>query len=286
MSMDVRDLMARAMIGFDEDEDWSSENETGLAAIARLHGLASREVLDAALAACSDAEPLRRRVGAAVIGQLGHSRVGYEPVFAEERYEALADLLAAERVGAEDPGVFSEACVAFGHLGDPRAIPALLELREHPEASVRFGVAFGLFGHKMSEAIDGLIALSSDCDEAVRDWATFGLGQMTDADNPTIRAALHARLDDPCFEARNEAIEGLASRGDLSVLPALIRELQSGVALPLLDAAIALGRTELCESLIATAASGLIVQARYGPYDLTDSWAEAMRACGCRKHES
>lgn len=286
MSMDVHDLMARAMIGFDEDEDWSSENVTGLAAIARLHGLASREVLDAALAACSDAEPLRRRVGAAVIGQLGHSKIGYEPVYVEERYQALKDLLAAERVGAEDPGVISEACVAFGHLGDPRAIPVLLELREHPETSVRYGVVFGLFGHRTPEAIDGLIALSSDCDEAVRDWATFGLGQMTDADSPAIRAALHARLDDPCFEARNEAIEGLASRGDTSVLPALIRELQSGVALPLLDAAIALGRTELCEALISTAASGLVVQARYGPYDLTDSWAEAMRACGCLKPES
>jgi hypothetical protein len=106
---------------------------------------------------------------------------------------------------------------------------------------------------------------------------------MTDADTPAIRAALHARLDDPCLDARNEAIEGLALRGDLSVVPALIRELHTGVALPLLNAAIALSSSQLCEALLAAAASGLVVQASHGPYDLTNVWAEAMRACGCDK---
>jgi len=137
---EVEDLIARAMIGLDNDEQTPSTDPTGWQAIVRLHSLASRMVLDASLAACADGNPLRRRVGAAVLGQLGHSKVGFEPVFADERYRGLASLLAAERQGAGDPSVLNDACVALGHLHDPRAIPALLELREHPDANVRFGV--------------------------------------------------------------------------------------------------------------------------------------------------
>jgi hypothetical protein len=280
-SSEVEDLFASAIAGVDKDEQLHSDNPTGWLAIARRHDLASRKVLDASLAACTDADPLRRRVGAAVLGQLGRSKVRAEPVFAEERYSGLAGLLVAEREGPADPGVLNGACVALGHLHDPRAIPALLELVEHPDANVRFGVVWGLSGYEAPEAIDGLIALSSDIDKHVRDWATFGLGQLIDADTPAIRAALHARLDDPCTDARNEAIEGLASRGDQSVLPILIRELHTGVAFPLLNAAIALATPQLCESLAAAEAGGLVLEARYGPPDLRETWEEAMRACGC-----
>jgi len=281
---EIADLFARATIRLDDDdeEQWRSENRTGRGAIGRLHCLATREVLDTALAACAAADPRQRRIGAGVLGQLGHSKM----VFQEERYAGLAGLLAAERAGPGDPDVLNEVCVALGHLGDPRAIPALLELQGHPASGVRFGVVFGLCGHENSDAIEGLIALSSDSDEDVRDWATFGIAQQITTDTPAIRAALHARLDDPFYEARNEAIEGLAARGDLSVLPVLIRELKTGVALPLLDAAIALRRPELCEALAVAERDGLVIQALYGPYDLRSVWRKAMQACGCEVQES
>lgn len=286
-SNEVEDLFASSMIGLDEDEESSPENPTGWLAIARLHSLASHEVLAAALAACNDVDPLKRRVGAAVLGQLGHSRVGFGPVFfAEERYDGLASLLANEREGPGDPGVLNDVCIALGHLHDPRAIPALLELWQHPNADVRLGVVSGLSEHAIPEAITGLIALSSDSDEHVRDWATFELGQMITTDTPAIRAALYARLDDPCIDARNEAIEGLATRCDDSVLPVLIRELHDQVALPLLDAATALARPELCEALVAAKIGGLVVPTRHGPHDLTKTWAEAMKACGCQWPEA
>ncbi len=235
-----------------------------------------------ALAACKDADPLRRRVGAAILGQLGHSTVGFDPVFAEERYAGLGSLLASEQAGPGDPDVLNDVCVALGHLHDPRAIPALLALRQHPDADVRFGVVFGLSGHEIPDAIDGLIALSADCDDQVRDWSTWGLGQLITIDTPAIRAALHARLDDACDAVRCEAIAGLANRGDRSVLPVLNRELRTGVGLPLLHAAISLATPELCEALAEAATIGLVVQARYAPYDLTKTWTEAMKACGCQ----
>jgi HEAT repeat protein len=155
-------------------------------------------------------------------------------------------------------------CIALGHLKDSRAISCLIGLRKHPNRGVRFGVMFGLLGHQTPEAIEALIALSSDSDEHVRDWSTFGLGQMIDVDTPAIRAALRARLDDPCLNARGEAIEALATRRDLSVIPALIQELKSGVSLPLLNAAITLARPELCEALAAADVS-LVVETSLGP---------------------
>jgi HEAT repeat protein len=275
-------LFANAMIGLDEEEQLDCEPTVGWPAIVLLHRLASREVLEASLAACADPDPLRRRVGAAVLGQLGHLKAEREPVFAEKKYQGLGNLLAAEREGPGDLNVLNEVCVALGYLSDSRAIPALLELREHPDAHVRFGVTYGLAGHETQEAIDGLIALSSDSDDEVRDRSTFAIGQLIPTHTPAIRAAFHARLEEPCFDARNEAIEGLALRGDVSVLPFLIRELLSSVALPLLNAAIALATPDLCKALAATATEGLIVQALHGPYDLTETWTEAMRACGCK----
>lgn len=274
-------LMAAAMVGLDdEDEPSESHPPTGWDAIRSLHVLGSREVLDAALAACRDADPLQRRVGAAVLGQLGHSKVGFTPVFVAERYRGLVDLLTAEIAEPGDPGVLREVCIALGHLGDPAAVPLLLRLREHPDPDVRFGVAFALGGHETPEALDGLIALSSDVDDEVRQWATFGLGGLSTADGPSIRAALHARLDDGHAETRHDAMEGLAARGDRSVIPALIRELEQNVSRPLLDAAAALATPDLCDAL-AAAAGGLVIQASYSPYDLTPVWRDAMQSCGC-----
>lgn len=277
---EIDTLMAAAMVGIDDDA-CGSRPLTGWDAIIALHVLGSREVLDAALAACRDADPLRRRVGAAVLGQLGHAKVGFTPVFVAERSRGLADLLTAEIAGPGDPGVLNAACIALGHLRDPAAVPRLLRLQEHPNPDVRFGVAFALGGHETPEALDGLIALSRDADDDVRDWATFGLACLTPADGPAIRAALHARLDDGKAEIRYEAMEGLAVRGDRSVIPALIHALEQDVSQPLLDAAAALATPDLCDALAAAAAGGLVIEASYGPYDLTTVWREAMRRCGC-----
>lgn len=154
------------------------------------------------------------------------------------------------------------------------------------KADVRSGVVFGLTGYEIPDAVGGLISLSSDSNEDIRDWSTFGIGRMITLDTPAIRAALYARLDDPCIEARNEAIEGLATRFDEAVLPVLIRELHDQVSIPLLEAAIALARPELCEALVAAKTGGLVVQTRHGFYDLSETWEKAMKACECQGPEA
>lgn len=282
---EIDDAFAQAMIGLN-DGDWGSGdpggiNPTGWAAVARLQNAATREVLDAALAACSAPDPVRRQVGAAVLGQLGHSKPGLEPVFCEERFTGLMVLLNAEREESGHPQVLAAACFALGHLHDRRAISTLLDLVPHPDTDVRYGVTSALSAHDDAAAIGGLIALSADANDEIRDWATFGLGQLVETDTPQIRAALRARLDDPCVDARNEAIEGLATRNDQSVLPVLIRELYRQVAVPLLDACIAMATPELCDALAAAADVGLVWEADGRRHDLWEHWAEARRTCGC-----
>jgi HEAT repeat protein len=87
---------------------------------------------------------------------------------------------------------------------------------------VRRAVVHGLMGHDDDRAVRALIALSGDDDAAVRDWATFSLGVQIERDAPELRDALAARLSDGDADTRDEAIRGLALRGDeRAVEPAL-----------------------------------------------------------------
>ena len=69
-------------------------------------------------------------------------------------------------------------------------------------------------GAPATAVLDALIALSGDAEDDVRDWATFALGTLAEADDPALRDALAARLDDPDEATRLEAVHGLAVRGD------------------------------------------------------------------------
>ena len=57
----------------------------------------------------------------------------------------------------------------------------------------------------------------------------FGIGAQVDADSPAIRSALLRRLIDVDEDTRDEALAGLATRGDVRALPALLDALRAGV---------------------------------------------------------
>jgi HEAT repeat protein len=160
---------------------------------------------------------------------------------------AILGLLAGE----QSPPVLHSIGVALGHIGDPRAVSALLPLKDHPDSGVRFGVVLGLSPHSEPSAIDGLIKLSSDSDEDVRNWATFGLGSMTAVDTPALREALVARLGDGNDEIRGEALDGLAQRKDQRVLEPLRHELTARpVGILAVEAAGSLGDPSLLPLLL------------------------------------
>jgi HEAT repeat protein len=121
----------------------------------------------------------------------------------------------------------SSAIFALAHLGNPQAIPAICGYVAHQDAEVRYASAFALgCVPNCAKAIEGLIELTRDVDGDVRDWATFGVGVLGDADSVQIRDALAARLCDTHQDAREEAVVALAKRHDGRVLPPLFEMLR------------------------------------------------------------
>ncbi len=209
------DLFTMALQGdYDDDAAW--------AAVRILHVRNTPEVFQTAVEYCSSPIPKERARGLDVLGQLGSGKPLSERLF----FDDCVSITIRHR-GDEDPLVARSAAYALAHLGDDRAISALLEMSRHPDSGVRHAVAFGLGGSDRPEAVPTLINLTEDADDEVRDWATFGLGELCDADSPEILEALRNRTEDPCEDARSEAIWGLARRSDPLWLQVLLDRLEA-----------------------------------------------------------
>jgi HEAT repeat protein len=193
--------------------------------VVTLHERGDDESFVVAAELLDSPNPDRRALGADILAQLGAA----PGVPVEDRPLAgPAFRLLLERIATEThPDVLQAIATAFGHLSDPRGIPALHALRDHSDEDVRHAVVFGLLGQDDDLAVETLVELSRDPDPDVRDWAIFGLGMQIARDDPQIRDALVARLDDPDDDARGEALRGLAVRGDERAIPQLLIELES-----------------------------------------------------------
>ena len=191
----------------------------GWDAVVALHWRGTEEVLERATMLTRSFCAAERRVGADILGQLG-----MPCTFPTHCVSILLKMLRCE----SDANVTYAILIALGHLGEPEAIKPASRLCRHPHARVRYGVVHALTGYDDPTAIRALIELSKDEDDLVRDWATFALGQQIDTDSPALREALVERLSDSDFDARGEALIGLARRGDRRVIPALVVELESG----------------------------------------------------------
>jgi len=211
------DELIREALAYEGDED----DLCGCREIAILQARATSEVLHSAQVLCASASDEERDLGAAILGQLGWG----EPLFREERFQALSEMLAREH----DESVLVSVVYALGHLKDARAIQLVATLCSHPNPQVRQAVAFALGGYEDPHALEALIELTQDEDAEVRDWATFGLGSQTDADSKAIREALAARLGDEDSETWSEALIGLATRHDTRVVDSLLQAQQVGL---------------------------------------------------------
>jgi len=213
---EIDDLFKQTLEGDYDDED----DEGGpWEAVSKLQALASREVFDRAVQWARNNRPAKRRRGIDILAQLGKTEEHPETVFADEAYSVVTSVLEDEL----DLQVIDSCLVALGHLGNPAAVPLILEHRNNSDPDVRFAVAFALSSFADDPAaIRALIELTKDGDEDIRDWATFGLGVQGSTDTPEIRKALIDRLDDGNPDTREEAVAGLGKRKELRVLPDLI----------------------------------------------------------------
>ena len=217
---EIDELFRQTLEGdYDDEEDEGGPWE----AVSKLQALASREVFDKAVQWARNKSPEKRRRGIDILAQLGKTEDGSDLAFALETYEIVVGVLEDEL----DLDVIDSCLVALGHLGNPAAIPLILEHRKNSDPDVRFAVTFAL-GSFADEAaaIGPLLELMEDSDPDVRDWATFALGVQGSADSPEIREALIGRLDDGNSDTREEAVAGLGKRKELRVLPDLIDLLQ------------------------------------------------------------
>lgn len=227
-------------------QDPEGESDERWAAVCELQRRGGREVYSAAAGWCDAEDPVLRRLGAHVLGQLGYEQ---SHPFARESEPILVGLLADP-----DEFVVADALIALGHLsvGSSEAICALAASES---AEVRHSVAFCLLTRDDALSRATLVRLSADPDAHVRDWATFGLGAQSDVDSPAIREALVARLTDPDLDTRCEAMIGLAERGDRRAVEPILAELGKRIVttLPIRAAALLPDRAFLpaLESLLA-----------------------------------
>ena len=271
----------------DEAAPATSADERGRKAIEKLCRRTDAATLDAAIALSKSADNARKRLGADILGRLGMSSADLAGVFREERFQALRELIETEMTAAADTGVLGAVCSAFSQLEDPRAVPLVLPLIGHSSVDLRMFVALVLSDHEDEAAIAGLIRLSADPHETVRDCATGGLA-LIDADSAAIRAALHARLTDSSAEARGQAIHALVEREDRAVLPFLAQELAGPRPHTFLEDALELADPSLCPALVQ---AGKTISSTRGDREAEtrywkNSWREAMAACGCRSKEA
>jgi methionyl-tRNA formyltransferase len=206
-------LVALGVEDWDHDREWAPF-------LAALCWRGSPEVLEAMRALSRDPDSRRRCVAAYVLGQLGVPA----RTFPQECAAALTEMAPSE----DDPTVLATIAHAFGHLGEDQGEELLLSLAQHKEAAVRDGVARGLAGRQDERALAALIDLSDDPDAEIRDWATFALGTLAEVDTPELREALAARLADEDVETRVEAVLGLAVRGDLRAVDPAVALLEAG----------------------------------------------------------
>jgi len=245
------------------------ETTPGWDAISILHNNPTREVFEAAKSLCESHDPIKQSVGVDILAQLGLPT----RVYLEETLDIFFNLIDTQ----PNIRVLNSVGVGLGHISpEPRKIKPLLKLKNHPDAEVRYGVAFGLCCEEDLSAIQALIELSSDQDPEVRDWATFGLGSQTDVDTPQIRAALLQRALDANDQsnALGEGLVGLANRHDERALDLIIKYLESGNAGNLIfEAAEALADPRLIPVLVR-----LRDDPHYDNYDRTDL-QNAINAC-------
>jgi HEAT repeat protein len=212
----IDELFAQTLAGDYEDE-------TPWEAVHALRRLGTQEIFDKAAKWCESDNPLFRARGTDVLAQLGRTIEHPNNNFPEESYAIITELV--QRETHQLP--LNSAIAAMGHLGNFLAIPLIAGFHAHPDAEIRFTVAYALGSFPNDPlSVSILLKLMQDTYEDVRDWATFGLGVQGVCDSAAIRDALMERLSDSNSDVREEAMVGLAIRQDQRVLSPVLAALQ------------------------------------------------------------
>lgn len=268
-ALSARRLVRIALRGWDGDRCWRAIH------VLRMRGSAYTLALARSLAA--SASWRRRALGLYIASQLQQRRREGKSSGVAYALDETRELLLS---GLRDPHdeVVGAAASGLGHRPHPAALHDLVRLASHPNASLRFDVAFALGNHDEPAAVEALLILACDSADEVRDWATFGLGSLHEADTPQIRERLWLNLRDPVADVRGEAIVGLAQRHDPRAIDHLLTHLDDDCRIQELHAAEKLASPRLLPAL------QVLLARSQGRADIDGSWfsnlCAAVEACG------
>ncbi len=191
--------------------------------IQELHSRATNEVFIKCCELVKSSNQKEIVIGVNVLAQLGVEK----RLFKNETLQVLFEILET----TEDSKVIMSVLNAIGHnnsesLTDSQ-IAFLTNFKTHSNSGVRYSLVYSLLFIENKKAIETLVYLSDDKMSWIRDWATFGIGQI-ERNNKTIREALWKRVNDKHQDTKLEAIVGLAKRKDKRIKEIIIRELSGG----------------------------------------------------------
>jgi HEAT repeat protein len=211
-------------------------------------------------------------VDATLAGLLRHGGARRVAIDALVARGAHSTSVLVQELGSEDGEVRRAAAVALGRIGDPKALPPLLELlnEEEPTTVITAAGALGAIGH--ASAFDGLFAILAHDHPAVRhaavsainsighpDTETRALGLLESGDERLRESGariagyfgyascldkLVALMSDESINVRRTAVEHLGFFDDARVLPALSYALKDDNPLVRVAASRALGHAE------------------------------------------
>ncbi|HUG55155.1 MAG TPA: HEAT repeat domain-containing protein [Vicinamibacteria bacterium] len=192
-------------------------------------------------------------------------QAGKDPALKDPRFVDEAVRTFRES-GADDPRVRRYLALALGRLGDPRAVPALLEAareaapdgpRSDPETQVYAVWALGALGD--AQAVPALLELTRSEDPGVRKTAVHALGSFP---GEATQAALAAALGDPVEDVRWNAAVALARRRDPAAAPVLLEMLDRAH----IDAIPGMSEEQRVEALVqAIEAAAVVPDGRLRP---------------------
>jgi HEAT repeat protein len=148
-----------------------------------------------------------------------------DPALSDPRFAEEAVRLFRES-GTDDPRVRRYLALALGRLGDPRAVPALLEAveegadKERPvDAEVQIYAVWALGAIGDGAALPKLVALADGADPGLRKAAVYALGAFW---GDVAESALVKALGDATEDVRWNAAVALARRREPRAAPVLL----------------------------------------------------------------
>ena len=188
--------------------------------VSALRSRGSKEVFDKCVELLQSSNAKERRLAVEILSQLG---LPPRP-FIKETLKLFFETLKTET----NADVISSILYGLGHNNEhltAKETKFICSFKDSKNLEVKQGLVFALGGIEHKIAIETLIGFTSDKNNYIRNWSTFGLGSQTTQDTPAIREALWNRINDKHKETRHEAILGLAIRKDERIKEIIKREL-------------------------------------------------------------